>query len=267
MIRTPSRFRSRFARARGFTLIELLIVIAIIGVLVGITLPVLAGMRESARRAQCQSNMRQLGAAWLMFVTENGGKFPTTMHLLGKDQEHQSWILQIEPFLENVDTIRICPSDPLKDARLKGQDILDPDFEVLDPVSGEMVPVRLPTVTSSYAYNAYLTRGFDRDAFGRPKLTPGVVTRLSDLKRPNRTILAFEGRVTTAMYGEHTHSDTWFGNGYPRNWINATKEIDPARHGGGSNYLYADGHVEYIQEETMEARAREGENFALPGNG
>src|SRR5437764_5772899 len=63
-------------RSPGFTLIELLVVIAIIAILAAILFPVFAQARDAARRATCQSNLKQFGAAFAMYATDYDGYFP-----------------------------------------------------------------------------------------------------------------------------------------------------------------------------------------------
>jgi Tfp pilus assembly protein PilE len=71
-------------RATGaFTLVELLVVIGVIAVLIGLLLPVLAKARAQANRAVCLSNIRQLGAAILMYCNDNQGHFPTCAYAAG----------------------------------------------------------------------------------------------------------------------------------------------------------------------------------------
>src|SRR5688500_14422498 len=64
------------ARRGGFTLVELLVVIGIIALLISVLLPALQKARESANAAVCLSNLRQMGNAWAMYVSENKGRLP-----------------------------------------------------------------------------------------------------------------------------------------------------------------------------------------------
>jgi prepilin-type N-terminal cleavage/methylation domain-containing protein/prepilin-type processing-associated H-X9-DG protein len=61
-------------RKKGFTLIELLVVIAIIALLLSIILPSLQKVKEMAKTVVCETNMKQLGTAWVAYTIENNGK-------------------------------------------------------------------------------------------------------------------------------------------------------------------------------------------------
>lgn len=61
---------------RGFTLIELLVVIAIIAILAAMLFPVFARARESARKASCGSNLRQITKGFLMYAQDYDESLP-----------------------------------------------------------------------------------------------------------------------------------------------------------------------------------------------
>jgi prepilin-type N-terminal cleavage/methylation domain-containing protein/prepilin-type processing-associated H-X9-DG protein len=79
----------------GFTLVELLVVIAIIGVLVALLLPAVQAARESARRAQCATNLKQLGVACQSYATAHRG-FP----LLYSSSSQLGWVTELLPYIE-----------------------------------------------------------------------------------------------------------------------------------------------------------------------
>ena len=67
-------------RRSGFTLIELLVVIAIIGILAAMVFPVFARARESARKAVCLSNVKNIALAIQMYLSDNNDTFPPSEH-------------------------------------------------------------------------------------------------------------------------------------------------------------------------------------------
>ncbi len=119
----------------AFTLIELLTVIAIIGILGAILIPVAASVRESGRRSLCLSNLRQIAVATQVFAADHEGQLPrpnwgesshgwlydVPLHrpggrFAGPDYNPQAGALrdgQLWPYLEH-DEIYQCPTDWMK---------------------------------------------------------------------------------------------------------------------------------------------------------
>ena len=106
-----SVFRVSHAAFRaGFTLIELLVVIAIIALLAAILFPVFARARENARRATCQSNLKQLALGFHMYSQDYDDQFPTgSINQIAQSYSGGvGWGGQIYPYIKSGGVF-ICP--------------------------------------------------------------------------------------------------------------------------------------------------------------
>src|SRR6185295_7109401 len=97
----------------AFTLIELLVVIAIIALLAAILFPVFARARENARRASCQSNLKQMGLATAQYVQDYDDRLPA--YYLDDAGNHCPitnvlWYSGLLPYTKNTQ-IFLCPSE------------------------------------------------------------------------------------------------------------------------------------------------------------
>lgn len=272
-------------RSSAFTLIELLVVVAIIALLAAILFPVFARARENARKASCQSNMKQLGLAAQQYmsdfdgqlfhhhedwVLDDGTQIPNLPSTVGgcsgggsgNSQAEKPWIIFFQPYLKSRQ-IGFCPSDPTTHPAKLSTDILgyNGGISTGDPVSGSEQQIAEDGDLSmeSYLLNSIFTHKSCRYALDGSPLN-GFATDAAVSGFPDARIIMFSER-NSETFGDpnspvHAPNqddyDTWVGEesliGADANHQQGWIKWD--RHNGGTNYLYFDGHVKWLRWST-----------------
>jgi prepilin-type N-terminal cleavage/methylation domain-containing protein/prepilin-type processing-associated H-X9-DG protein len=214
---------------RGFTLIELLVVIAIIAILAAILFPVFARARENARRASCQSNLKQIGLGIAQYTQDYDEKLPpahaavnTTIN--GEVLAEASWPVLIMPYVKSSQLFA-CPSNTNNTVRMSRTGTNTANF-----------------IPSSYVCNGHHNSGtFGAQIGGKQPMDRFVVggvtggASLSEIQNSAQVILIVENN------GNNTGHD-WYDIG---DWTSATKNF--TNHLGTTNILFTDGHVKAMK--------------------
>jgi len=268
--------RSRACRrpGHGFTLVELLVVIAIIGILVGLTVPAVQRVRESAARAHCQNNLKQIALAFhshhgaLHYFPSGGWEWwSTPTYINGQPavgaQQQAGWGYQILPYIEGT-------------AAWKGGNATNDDDRIRaamgTPNPMFFCPTRRGAQTVMFSFPGFFNGNQIQCALGdygasNWELT-GVVrqylpTRIADIADgTSLTLLVSEKRLNIRFLGKvQKDDDTGYATGWDPDTIRQT-EIPPApdytaptgdggrrfgsSHPSGFNAAFADGSVRPI---------------------
>lgn len=101
---SPATMVKNPINSRAFTLVELLVVVTITGLLASLSMAAVKGATDKARTTKCLSNLRQVGTAVQLYVSENQGSLPDTSHA-GLEL---SWTNTLTPYL-STNYLSKCP--------------------------------------------------------------------------------------------------------------------------------------------------------------
>ena len=198
----------RSSKFQGFTLIELLVVIAIIAILAAILFPVFQKVRENARRASCQSNLKQLGLAFIQYTQDADEKFPA----FNSGNADRGWATEIYPFVKSGGIYK-CPDDNVANSKV------------------------------SYGMNYAIFGGIPSGNYGENK--NGM--SLAQLASSASTVLVYEGSEDTQdpSLPPRLTPNTFSGIGNGNLADIANRHDKDATQ--SENYLACDGHVKYVK--------------------
>lgn len=199
-------------------MIELLVSIAVIALLIGILVPVLAAVRDAARQTACISNARQITTAINAFSASNRNRLPENRTLISEG-EYVTWRHRFaETGLLPVDDVWTCPLHRNPGPRSE-----------LDLVEGGSRCVG--DVRSSYALNGHVL-------WRREKTEKDAAISDAAIRRPSHTILLAETN--------RFRSDLRVSPPIVANFFNDWPGPYAYWHGGKGVYAFQDGHVEVL---------------------
>jgi len=241
---------------KGFTLIELLVVIAIIAILAAILFPVFAKARAAAQKSNCQSNMKQLGQAFKMYLQDWHDTYPTNRPVAGVVPQVVNFAVTLTP----VATL-VPPNKPNNLSWVEG---LYPYMEMPSDVGTPAVPKvesgawecksasarPYPTpATPTTPTTAYVTYAMNMNLVEQPE---GVI------KGSDRLMLAREldchanalCRPSNVSTDDTTPPVNAFLTNFDSN-ITGSCPTTGKLHAGGSHILFADSHVKFFSVSQM----------------